>query len=318
MKRKNTELFSMSFLDIMSCGFGAIVLILLISQFKTSEVINDVIPKVNLVELEKSLKKLKEENSNLETKLNVISTEEMDANEKLRKSLSVSESLMNIVTVTAQENKKMSQEVNTRKSDSKNVKLDIANAGGLNVESDYIVFVIDNSGSMEEWGPWSTVISEISKIIDAFPNLKGFQVLNDQGRNMVSSSEKWIEDTLSNRKLMKQSIRTFRGTSRSNPIDGLRIALTRYANGIDKVGIFVVGDDISLQQGERIEDYYNEIQNLNIVNNKIKARINGVAFLTARNATGQYLDQAEAMNINFLNFINELAYENMGSVIVVK
>lgn len=318
MKRKNTELFSMSFLDIMSCGFGAIVLILLISQFKTSEVINDVIPKVNLVELEKSLKKLKEENSNLETKLNVISTEEMDANEKLRKSLSVSESLMNIVTVTAQENKKMSQEVNTRKSDSKNVKLDIANAGGLNVESDYIVFVIDNSGSMEEWGPWSTVISEISKIIDAFPNLKGFQVLNDQGRKMVSSSEKWIEDTLSNRKLMKQSIRTFRGTSRSNPIDGLRIALTRYANGIDKVGIFVVGDDISLQQGERIEDYYNEIQNLNIVNNKIKARINGVAFLTARNATGQYLDQAEAMNINFLNFINELAYENMGSVIVVK
>ena len=274
MKRKNTELFSMSFLDIMSCGFGAIVLILLISQFKTSEVINDVIPKVNLVELEKSLKKLKEENSNLETKLNVISTEEMDANEKLRKSLSVSESLMNIVTVTAQENKKMSQEVNTRKSDSKNVKLDIANAGGLNVESDYIVFVIDNSGSMEEWGPWSTVISEISKIIDAFPNLKGFQVLNDQGRKMVSSSEKWIEDTLSNRKLMKQSIRTFRGTSRSNPIDGLRIALTRYANGIDKVGIFVVGDDISLQQGERIEDYYNEIQNLNIVNNKIKARIN--------------------------------------------
>ena len=318
MKRKNTELFSMSFLDIMSCGFGAIVLILLISQFKTSEVINDVIPKVNLVELEKSLKKLKEENSNLETKLNVISTEEMNANEKLRKSLSVSESLMNIVTVTAQENKKMSQEVNTRKSDSKNVKLDIANAGGLNVESDYIVFVIDNSGSMEEWGPWSTVISEISKIIDAFPNLKGFQVLNDQGRKMVSSSEKWIEDTLSNRKLMKQSIRTFRGTSRSNPIDGLRIALTRYANGIDKVGIFVVGDDISLQQGERIEDYYNEIQNLNIVNNKIKARINGVAFLTARNATGQYLDQAEAMNINFLNFINELAYENMGSVIVVK
>ena len=85
MKRKNTELFSMSFLDIMSCGFGAIVLILLISQFKTSEVINDVIPKVNLVELEKSLKKLKEENSNLETKLNVISTEEMNANEKLRK-----------------------------------------------------------------------------------------------------------------------------------------------------------------------------------------------------------------------------------------
>ena len=31
----------MSFLDIMSCGFGAIVLILLISQFQTNDIIVD-------------------------------------------------------------------------------------------------------------------------------------------------------------------------------------------------------------------------------------------------------------------------------------
>ena len=62
MKRKITEIFSMSFLDIMSCGFGAIVLILLISQFKTSEVIDEVMPKVSLIELEKSLETLKNKN----------------------------------------------------------------------------------------------------------------------------------------------------------------------------------------------------------------------------------------------------------------
>tara|TARA_B100000035_G_C21012478_1_gene560292 strand:- start:711 stop:1667 length:957 start_codon:yes stop_codon:yes gene_type:complete len=318
MKRKNTEIFSMSFLDIMSCGFGAIVLILLISQFKTSEVVNEVVPKVSLIELEKSLETLKNENNKLEIEFRKISKKENDVNKKLKDSISFSETLMNIVTETTQENKKLSQKINKGNSDTKNVKVEIANAGGLNVESDYIVFVIDNSGSMQEWGPWTTVISEISKIIDAFPDLKGFQVLNDQGRKMMNSSGKWIEDTPSNRKLMKQSIKNFRGTSRSNPIDGLRIALTRYANGIDKVGIFVVGDDISLQEGERIENYYNEIQKLNTINNKIKARINGIAFLTVRGATRDYLDAAEAMNINFLNFINELAYENMGSVVVVK
>ena len=310
----------MSFLDIMSCGFGAIVLILLISQFKTSEVTNEVIPKVNLAELENTLADLVKENSNLEISLNEISEKEININEKYKNSVDLSESLMQIVDSTVQKNKNISQEINNRKKDSKNVKLDIANAGGLNVESDYIVFIIDNSGSMQDWGPWSTVITEISKIIDAFPNLKGFQILNDQGRKMMNNSEKWIDDTVSNRKLMKQSIKNFRGTSRSNPIDGLRIALTRYANGIDKVGIFVIGDDIALQQGERIEDYYKEIQNLNInpYNNKLKARINGVAFLTVRSAAKEYTDIAESMNINFLNFINELAYENMGSVVVVK
>lgn len=318
MKRKNTEIFSMSFLDIMSCGFGAIVLILLISQFKTSEIITEKLPRISLIELEMNLETLIKENKELEIKLKDISKKEINVREKLNDSMTVSESLMGIINATSQENKIISQEINKKKSSAKNVRMDIANAGGLNVESDYIVFVIDNSGSMQDWGPWTTVISEISKIIDAFPNLKGFQVLNDQGRKMMSSSDKWVEDTLSNRKLMKQSIKNFRGTSRSNPIDGLRIALTRYANGIDKVGIFVIGDDISLQEGERIEDYYDEIQKLNMINNKIKARINGVAFLTSRSATKDYTDIAEAMNINFLNFINELAYENMGSVVVVK
>ena len=302
----------------MSCGFGAIVLILLISQFKTSEIITEKLPRISLIELEMNLETLIKENKELEIKLKDISKKEINVREKLNDSMTVSESLMGIINATSQENKIISQEINKKKSSAKNVRMDIANAGGLNVESDYIVFVIDNSGSMQDWGPWTTVISEISKIIDAFPNLKGFQVLNDQGRKMMSSSDKWVEDTLSNRKLMKQSIKNFRGTSRSNPIDGLRIALTRYANGIDKVGIFVIGDDISLQEGERIEDYYDEIQKLNMINNKIKARINGVAFLTSRSATKDYTDIAEAMNINFLNFINELAYENMGSVVVVK
>ena len=40
-KRKNNEVFSMSFLDIMACGFGALVLILLISEFNEVEIIEN-------------------------------------------------------------------------------------------------------------------------------------------------------------------------------------------------------------------------------------------------------------------------------------
>ena len=40
-EKKTTEVFSMSFLDIMACGFGALVLILLISEFNEIEIIEN-------------------------------------------------------------------------------------------------------------------------------------------------------------------------------------------------------------------------------------------------------------------------------------
>ena len=40
-EKKTTEVFSMSFLDIMARGFGALVLILLISEFNEIEIIEN-------------------------------------------------------------------------------------------------------------------------------------------------------------------------------------------------------------------------------------------------------------------------------------
>ena len=300
----------------MSCGFGAIVLILLISQFQTNEVIieDNNIPSIE--SLENDIKKS-----------NVINYDLISTKEKLEKKLTnISNDLINkkqkltnissIATSKIEKNSELSELI--KPIEEKNIKLPAKEAGGLNVDAEYVVFIIDNSGSMVEWGPWSSVIKEISNIIDAFPDLKGFQILNDQGAKMVSGSSKWIIDSAANRKLIKTSIKKFTGISRSNPIPGLKIALNRYANGIDKVGIFIVGDDITLQTGERTETIYKDIQKLNRIGNKIKARINGLVFLTSRNSTMQYRAASINQNVMFLNFINELSYTNMGSVVVAK
>lgn len=300
----------------MSCGFGAIVLILLISQFQTNEVIieDNNIPSIE--SLENDIKKS-----------NVINYDLISTKEKLEKKLTnISNDLINkkqkltnissIATSKIEKNSELSELI--KPIEEKNIKLPAKEAGGLNVDAEYVVFIIDNSGSMVEWGPWSSVIKEISNIIDAFPDLKGFQILNDQGAKMVSGSSKWIIDSAANRKLIKTSIKKFTGISRSNPIPGLKIALNRYANGIDKVGIFIVGDDITLQTGERTETIYKDIQKLNRIGNKIKARINGLVFLTSRNSTMQYRAASINQNLMFLNFINELSYTNMGSVVVAK
>jgi len=318
MKKKEPgEIFSMSFLDIMSCGFGAIVLILLISQFQTDDIIIDEDQIISIQKLEGDIanslekkNKLAAIKESLEKKLNSINTDltykKVETKNKVK-----------IALDKIKKNEKL-KELITPIVEDKNLKLPAKEAGGLNVDAEYIVFIIDNSGSMVEWGPWSSVIREVYSIIDAFPDLKGFQILNDQGAKMLSTGNKWIEDTPSNRKLMKTSIKNFRGISRSNPLPGLKIALNRYANGLNKVGIFIVGDDISLQTGERTETIYKDIQKLNRINGKIKARINGLVFLTSRFAPSENRVAATNMNLMFLNFINELSYSNMGSVVVVQ
>ncbi|MFL2900570.1 MAG: hypothetical protein ACJZ62_02600, partial [Candidatus Pelagibacterales bacterium] len=142
MKRKATEIFSMSFLDIMSCGFGAIVLILLISQFQTSNEINDILPNQNIAELEKILEELKEEKNSLMNDFNSLVSQEENLNSTLNDTVILSDNLVDIASASSKENKILSTDINKKNMDAKDVKVEVANAGGLNVESDYIVFII--------------------------------------------------------------------------------------------------------------------------------------------------------------------------------
>ena len=73
-EKKTTEVFSMSFLDIMACGFGALVLILLISEFNEIEIIE------NTYTAELFLKKQDE----VVTKTNQLSEVNKELTSKLR------------------------------------------------------------------------------------------------------------------------------------------------------------------------------------------------------------------------------------------
>ena len=309
MKRQDNQVFSMSFLDIMSCGFGALVLILLISQFKTfnsnntdaSEKILETLQAIDLLELE--IEDLKNSNFNLSNFVNELNTK-----------LSAKESLLNSVMGAAAaanaSNQNKVASINSQIDNQKNLRRAINNAGGINVDSDYVVFIVDNSGSMIQFAPWQNVIKEIEIIIDAFPKIKGFQILNDQGRKMINTNKKWLEDNDENRRLLKSSLKNPTQLSLSNPMPALKIALNRYANGIDDVGIFIFGDDIQIN--DRTANAYKEINNINNQLGKPKARINAIAFPTSV----QY-PILENSNIMYINFMRQLTEANGGSVVVV-
>ncbi|NCW21282.1 MAG: VWA domain-containing protein, partial [Gammaproteobacteria bacterium] len=56
LRRRDTEVFSLSFLDVICCGFGAIILLLVLSEFGQPIVIER-----SRQDLESQIKKLQEE-----------------------------------------------------------------------------------------------------------------------------------------------------------------------------------------------------------------------------------------------------------------
>ena len=58
--------------------------------------------------------------------------------------------------------------------------IDDSTVGGIPVDSEYIICVIDTSGSMYQ-GPWNLVIQKITETLSVYPRVKGIQVLNGEG-----------------------------------------------------------------------------------------------------------------------------------------
>src|SRR3546814_19764344 len=67
--------------------------------------------------------------------------------------------------------------------------------GGIPVDSEYIIFVIDTPGSMKQ-GAWSLVVRKMEEILSSYPKVLGDQIMNDQGYYMFQAyAGPWIPDT---------------------------------------------------------------------------------------------------------------------------
>tara|TARA_B100000965_G_scaffold390080_1_gene396502 strand:- start:1199 stop:2149 length:951 start_codon:yes stop_codon:yes gene_type:complete len=313
-KRKNNEVFSMSFLDIMACGFGALVLILLISDFKEVEIVeqkysanlflekqkiqNDVMNKLNLLELNTEIKineliKLQDEVNSLEI--------------NLREKENIVNSLNNITEAT-------SSQIELKKLVTKST-IEQISASGILIDSNYLIFIIDNSGSMIEGAPWKNVMSEISNIINTFPNLEGFMVMNDTGKIIVGDNP-WLLPTIKNRSIAIDALRNIRTISMSNPIPAIELAINFYGRKYDNVGLFIIGDDI--RENKNIDNRLLEINRINTKTDGTKyVRINALAFLTSRRISEEILPSGKRDNTKYLTLMRELTLQNGGTLVVI-
>lgn len=302
----------MSFLDIMACGFGALVLILLISEFQETEI------KVVINDANKFL----DANDLMETRINDLSVidEKIDTElielsqinnniKKLKIILKKRQLISKNLNDLASDNE---YSINKKRSAQQNQRIEQNEASGIKIDSRYLVFIIDNSGSMQTSGPWSRVLQEVDSIIQTFPNLEGYLILNDAGKTIHGGSP-WLNPSKSNRStsinLLKANPNKY--MSLSNPVIALKVAINRYGKNYKDVGVFIVGDDVL--DNNRIENISNDILKLNSLPGGLKkVRINAIAFLTAK-------DEAiyEQQNMNYLILMRELTEQSGGAMVVV-
>ena len=295
-RNRETDSFTVSFLDVASCGFGAMIILLMItkSQAPITIEIAEVPPEASITELQEQLFAIRGETTILNRELNAKHEQLSALTERiarLRRDLNDVEGRYNasnqLSDETTDEIGRLAIARQTLTAEMErllaNVQAPENNAiGGVPVDSEFIIFIIDTSGSMYNTpGNWNKMLEVIDNTLDVYPEVKGIQVMNDMGDYMFNSYRgEWIPDTPGMRNTILQTLRTWQPYSNSSPVEGVTRAINSFYSQDSKISIYVLGDDF--QPGGSIQNVLQTIDRINVedANGDRLVRIHGIGFPT--------------------------------------
>jgi hypothetical protein len=275
MRNREFSVFSMSFLDTICCAFGAVILLFVLSKFGEPQA-----NEKSRTDLEGQVLKLQQElaellgttevlNRELDSRAIVVTDDQREL-ARLRGDLSAlrgryqsSKQESEVVNelegrlVAAQQ--ELTEEMK-RLLGSQYRRRDNDAVGGIPVDSEYIIFIIDTSGSMFNY-VWPTLLRKITETLDIYPQVKGFQVMNDEGVYMFPTFKgKWLPDTPTQRKRVIDRLRDWNAFSNSSPVEGIVEAIRTYHSKGLKISLYVFGDEFtgsSIDQVIKTVDFIN-------------------------------------------------------------
>ena len=323
-KRRPAPEISLSFLDVICCGFGAVILLLMITKTVEPQVLEEstVIAEGKVSALTEQLFEIRGEtkilNRELVAKREQISEFEMQI-AILQGSLASSKSRFDALQVTRNSNsivaeqlaiarQELSEEEERllgRDAERKNQLI-----GGIPVDSEYIIFIIDTSGSMFSYA-WQRMLSEMEATLNIYPNVKGIQVMNDMGNYLFSRyAGQWIPDTPARRQLILRNLANWNAFSNSSPVEGITQAVRSFYDRDKKISIYVFGDEFT---GRSIEDVVLTVDRLNAEadTQERRVRMHAVGFPV------QFIRPPELQDtgIRFATLMRELTHRNGGTFV---
>jgi hypothetical protein len=257
--RRETEIFSISFLDCITCGVGSVVLLLVLSDVKSPEAVRSqedlqaqmVKLQDELVDiagqseiLNRDLRARQEQLSEEKAKIARLRGDLSDVRGKYAASKKEADVANEIEGRLVSAQQSLTEEMKRVLGKGFHRKKDDV-IGGIPVDSEYIIFVIDTSGSMVNYG-WQMLIDKMQETLNLYPQVKGFQVMDDEGGYLFSGYRgKWIPDTPTQRKIVVDRIRNWVAFSNSSPIEGIVEAIRTYWAKDKKISIYVFGDEFT-------------------------------------------------------------------------
>ena len=318
-QRRNLEEASLSFLDVISCGFGAIVLLLIIARVGDPAVMEAV--EDNLVG---SVKELRDKLFTIRGETSAVSEQLKSREQQLSE---LKERVARLQARLSSVQSQASQQALSRSEEEQQLRLAMqilseemerlgvsstSNQliGGVPVDSEYIIFVIDTSGSMQS-AAWQKLQQEMINILDIYPEVKGIQVLNDMGQYMFSSYQgQWMEDSPQMRQRILKTLAGWAPFSNSSPVEGIEAAIRTFYKRGQKISIYTLGDDF---QGRSIHQVVRAVDSLNRAHRGSDrlVRIHAIGF-PVHFAKGQ----APTLSaVRFAALMRELSYNNGGTFI---
>tara|TARA_B100001057_G_scaffold489531_1_gene575980 strand:- start:512 stop:1510 length:999 start_codon:yes stop_codon:yes gene_type:complete len=316
--------FSLSFLDVICCGFGAVILLLMITKTVQPQVIEQAMVDAEsaVAELTEQLFDIRGETTILNRDLNVKREQISEYQEKIAilqgtlartrseyDALSTSQNANAIIreqlAIARQQLSEEELRLLGRNAEKKNQLI-----GGIPVDSEYIIFIIDTSGSMFSYA-WERMLQEMEATLNIYPEVKGIQVLNDMGNYLFSRYRgEWIPDTPARRSLILQNLRNWNVFSNSSPVEGITNAVRTFYDPGKKISIYVFGDEFT---GASIQEVVQTVDRLNAeaTSGERRVRIHAVGFPV------QFIRPPELQDtgVRFATLMRELTLRNGGSFV---
>lgn len=323
-KRRAGAEMSVSFLDVICCGFGAIVLLLMITKTTEPPVLEASETSLDgqIADRQRQLFKIRGEteiyNRQLNAKHQQIALEEQRIAILRTEQAQLEAQYAQLTTAApiAQEQQgKLQLALQTMTAEMERLLGKQHNRlnnliGGIPVDSEYIIFIIDTSGSMFNYG-WQRMIDELINTLNIYPQVKGIQILNDMGDHMFTNYRNtWIPDTPRRRRAIIQRLATWNPFSNSSPVEGIQKAIRGYYDPQKRISLYVFGDEFSGRSIELVIDTIAKLNRLN-ADNQPMVRIHavGLPIQFARQANMQ------RTGIRFATLMRELTHQNGGTFV---
>jgi len=322
-KKRDVEQVSLSFLDCICCGFGAIILLLVLVKTSEPVILEDTQESLEglVADLQEQLFEVRGTvtvlNRTLKTKIEQLS----EIKDKIARLRALIASIKSEFDISGTDNEAIAaleekleiarqnlNEVQQRQSFERS--FDDTTVAGIPVDSEYVIFVVDTSGSMFNYA-WDLLLDKVIETLDVYPEVKGIQVMNDMGEYMFSRfAGKWIADTPGRRRAIIERLRTWNAFSNSSPVEGITEAIRTFYSPDRKISLYVFGDDFSGRSIQRVVDTVSRINREDAEGNRL-VRIHAVGFPVQFSRPSAL----QASGVRYANLMRILCEDNGGTFV---